>query len=179
MQTSAPIGQPLRGSPAEESAQARALRELERWQTRLRFDDLHELGEVYAHGSERSYLRLPTAVGCEAWLICWPPGSKAPLHDHGGAAGFASVLSGELCEWLYPNGRNNQAGALTQEHCVERIWQSGAIIRVDPHACHEVRNLTDNTVYSLHVYQPRLQSMTYYERTEAGELRAVRSEPVI
>jgi predicted metal-dependent enzyme (double-stranded beta helix superfamily) len=172
LETSAPIAPAPRSTGVDHDA-ARALRELDRWLSRLRFDDLHELvADVYARGSQRSYVRLPSGQGCEAWLICWPPGSQAPLHDHGGAAGFASVLTGWLRECLYPNGRDAAGQGF------ERAWRSGAIVRVDPHACHEVSNISDSTAYSLHVYQPRLRSMTYYERTASGELRPVHSEAV-
>src|SRR5262245_56260335 len=70
---------------SEERALAQASLELSHWRTRLRFDDLSQTCSVYARGAERAYLRLPSREGCETWLIVWPPGARAPLHDHGGA----------------------------------------------------------------------------------------------
>lgn len=150
----------------EERALAQASLELSHWRTRLRFDDLSQTCSVYARGAERAYLRLPSREGCETWLIVWPPGARAPLHDHGGASALATVLSGELRESL-------QFGT---GHWVERTWRSGSRCEIAAHARHEVWNASENTAYSLHVYTPRLASMTFYERTREGGLRTLHSQ---
>ncbi|MET0388232.1 MAG: cysteine dioxygenase family protein [Polyangiales bacterium] len=142
-----------------------AERELDQWCARLRFEDLSACA-VYPRGAERSYVRLPSRAGCEVWLISWPPGSRAPLHDHGEASALATVLSGELSEWL----------KLPEARPVERIWRSHARLEIPTYARHEVWNASEHTAYSLHVYTPHLDSMTYYERTASGELRALHRE---
>jgi hypothetical protein len=137
---------------------------LSAWRSRLRFEDLSAC-TVYPRGAERSYVRLPSR-GCEVWLICWPPGSMAPLHDHGSASALATMLSGELQEWLKPiDGAS-----------VERLWRSDATLEIPAFARHEVWNASEHTAYSLHVYTPRLQAMTFYERLASGELRVLRRE---
>jgi hypothetical protein len=141
--------------------------EVLRWRKRLRFGSLLGLHSL-ARGTPRSYLRLPSAAQCEVWLICWPPGSRAPLHDHGGARGIASVLCGELQEVIYQRGDGPS--------WVERTWGPDALITLSSEACHEVFNPHDETAYSLHVYEPRLLSMTYYARTPAGGVEVLRSE---
>jgi hypothetical protein len=141
--------------------------ELERWLRRIRFDDLEpELSQPAAE-PRRSYIRLPSGPSSEAWLISWPAGSCAPLHDHGVAQGMAAVLSGELLELRFL--RDSQRWA-------ESRWQPGAIIELAARTCHEVHNVSDHMAYSLHVYSPRLDSMTYYGRTADGRIHPLRSE---
>lgn len=144
---------------------AHAQLELSNWRASLRFEDLRA-SAVYPRGAQRSYVRLPSRAGCEAWLICWPAGARAPLHDHGGASALATMLVGELREWLQPYPGSS----------IERCWRRDARIEIPTHARHEVWNDSEVTAYSLHVYAPRLASMTFYERTQSGELRALHSE---
>ena len=157
---------PSSAAPGDERlGLASARQELARWRARLRFDDLETLG-VYPRDAQRSYLRLPSRGGCEVWLIVWPPGSRAPLHDHGEASAVASVLCGELCESL----------ALGAGPFSERSWQPGGLLEIPRGARHEVWNAGEHTAYSLHVYTPRLANMTFYERTPSGALAPLRSE---
>jgi predicted metal-dependent enzyme (double-stranded beta helix superfamily) len=139
--------------------------ELERWLERMRFERSALTG--HAHRSERSYVRLSAAVDCEAWLICWPPGSQAPLHDHGRAQGVAAVLSGELSERFYQ--RSSQLW-------FTRTWKQGVIVELERHTCHEVHNALAHTAHSIHVYSPRLESMTFYTPTSEGGVRPLRQE---
>jgi hypothetical protein len=149
--------------PPQELAQ----RELAHWRGQLRFD---APGPRYSYqpGAERSYVRLPSPAGCEAWLICWPPGSRAPWHDHGSAAALATVLCGELRERV-------QASAAVRGSRT-RSWRAGSVIEIAPYACHEVWNASVHTAYSVHVYTPRLDDMTFYTRTRTGELRVLHKE---
>lgn len=147
------------------SVLATARSELARWRARLCFDDLETLG-VYPRDAQRSYLRLPCRAGCEVWLIVWPPGSRAPLHDHGEAAAVASVLCGELSETV----------SLGSGPFELRSWRAGATLEIPRGARHEVWNAGEHTAYSVHVYTPKLASMTFYERTDTGGLAPLRSE---
>lgn len=121
-----------------------------------------------AKGAPRSYVRLaPSAIGCEAWLICWPPGASAPLHDHGPARGLAQVVQGSLHEWRSSGPTSDGT---------ERIWQPGRPVQLPFGVRHEVQNRSTEVAYSVHLYDPRLERMTFYERTEGGELHAIRRE---
>jgi predicted metal-dependent enzyme (double-stranded beta helix superfamily) len=117
---------------------------------------------------ERAYLPLePAAIRCEAWLIRWPPGSVAPLHDHGAAHGVAQVVRGALQELRFT------PGIATPQR---RDWRPGVSIELALGTCHEVRNTGVPVAYSIHVYAPRLEHMTFYDRGAAGELRPLRQE---
>jgi len=116
----------------------------------------------------RSYVLLEPAVdGCEAWLICWPPGTGAPWHDHGAARGVARVLRGSLRE------QRELAGAA---HTLRRDWRPGAVIELAHGVRHDVHNIARRVAYSIHVYDPRLAQMTFYERDAAGALSPLRTE---
>jgi predicted metal-dependent enzyme (double-stranded beta helix superfamily) len=135
----------------------------------VREEGLLDAFEAREAGSlERAYLQLGSAaIGCEAWLIRWPVGSVAPLHDHGMAYGVAQVVTGALFEQRFtPLVRVAR----------ERDWQPGAEVELAKGIYHEVRNLGLRTAYSIHVYAPRLEQMTFYARGARGELRALRQE---
>lgn len=54
---------------------------------------------------QRWWARLALTDGVELWLLTWLPGQHTRPHDHGGAAGSFTVLSGELTErYRYPAG---------------------------------------------------------------------------
>lgn len=142
----------------------RAQRELARWQARLASLDLSEW-QFLPRDDSRSYLRLPSAAGCETWLIHWPPGSGAPLHDHGEASAVAMVLRGELRERSFFRGEWS-----------ERLWQTQLAVELPKSIRHAVWNESSEDAYSVHVYAPQLSSMTFYEHTADGALTAIRSE---
>jgi predicted metal-dependent enzyme (double-stranded beta helix superfamily) len=135
----------------------------------VRDDRLLDLFEAREAGvTERAYLRLTSAaVRCEMWLIRWPAGSLAALHDHGPAYGVAQVLTGTLHELRFVDG----VSAVQR-----RDWKPGAVIELARGICHEVRNISAQVAYSIHVYSPRLEQMTFYDRGARGELRALRQE---
>jgi hypothetical protein len=143
---------------------ARARRELARWQTRLGTWDL-SVWQFQPRDGSRSYIRLPSLAGCETWLIRWPPGSEAPLHDHGDASAVAVVLRGELRE-----------RAILDAGWFERSWRTQTKVELPKRIRHHVWNETRHDAYSVHVYTPSLARMTFYEHTLGGMLRVIRTE---
>lgn len=163
--TGQPAPSVVRPEQHESQELARARRELAAWRARLGTLDL-ETWQFQPRDGSRSYIRLPSLVaGCETWLIRWPPGSEAPLHDHGDASAVASVLRGALHE------RAN-LGA----EWFDRAWQTQAQVELPKHIRHHVWNETKQDAYSVHVYAPSLARMTFYERSMNGLLRAIRTE---
>ena len=160
------IDQPaaVSGLLPEPIGHALAQRELARWRTRLGSLDLDEW-QFQPRAGSRSYIRLPSLGGCETWLIRWPPGSEAPLHDHGDASAVAQVLRGELRE-----------RANLHDKWFERAWQRQAEVELPKHIRHHVWNESKEDAYSVHVYAPSLARMTFYEHTVNGMLRAIRTE---
>jgi predicted metal-dependent enzyme (double-stranded beta helix superfamily) len=93
----------------------------------------------------------------EAWAIAWPPGGSIELHDHGDSAGAVTVVQGELHETTVAvsahGGVETRATALPP----------GASTAFSAGHIHDIANLGDVAAVSVHVYAPRLTTMTYYE----------------
>jgi hypothetical protein len=96
----------------------------------------------------------------EAWVIAWPPGGAIELHDHGGSAGAVVVAAGELIETSVVSQPVGDVALQTNAIGVGRsICFGGRHI-------HDIVNSGDAPAITVHVYAPRLRSMTYYRLTE-------------
>jgi len=126
---------------------------IERWARGLRRAASPPRREwLLADADRRTRFHLDSAPGHHLWIIRWPAGALAPLHDHG-AAGAVAMLEGELCE------RIHQPGA---EPCRIRRWTAEQIQVFGPEHRHEVFNERDQPAYSLH-----LQAREAADRSEA------------
>lgn len=96
----------------------------------------------------------------EAWVIGWPPGGSIALHDHGGSAGAVVVATGELLETRVSRTHSGDVVLRT------RSLQQGGSIRIDGNDVHDIVNASTSTAISVHVYAPRMTSMTYYRWAE-------------
>ncbi|KRE62451.1 cysteine dioxygenase family protein [Nostocoides sp. Soil756] len=122
------------------------------WRPHLDFDPV-----------SRYYRRLLADGAHEAWLLTWLPGQGTPWHDHGGSAGAFVVLQGVLVE------RTARHGLVRG---IRRIHTRGASHAFGPEYVHRVTNEGPDPAVSLHVYAPRLASMTDYDEHD-GILEAV------
>ena len=112
-----------------------------------------------ANVRDRSWRLIAQARDFDAWLIAWPCGSTAELHDHGGSRGALHVLSGSLVETVpWPD----DGGRVTLER---REVHSGATLAFGAGHVHDVQNEAAVPALSVHVYSPPLASMIYYERS--------------
>jgi hypothetical protein len=107
----------------------------------------------------RYYERLLVGDDHEVWLICWEVGQTTLLHDHGGAAGAFTVVTGALLE---DYGRPG-AGRLAQRRVTR-----GRPRRFGPHYVHNLVNPGPGLASSIHAYSPRLTTMTYYAVLPGG-----------
>ncbi len=83
----------------------------------------------------------------EAWLLSWLPGQHTDLHDHGGATGAFTVVSGVLSERALQHREGREAEAL---HTLT-VGQSRVF---GPHYTHRVHNDGPDPAISIHVYRP-------------------------
>jgi quercetin dioxygenase-like cupin family protein len=121
---------------------------------------------------ERSWVLLAVTDLFEAWAIGWPPGGRIELHDHGLSKGAVVVVAGTLTETTV---RSTHRGvALIGTHRVA----AGDHRCFGPHYVHDLINDGDEPAISVHVYGPRLSTMSYYELTPSGRLDQVRTEEV-
>ncbi len=128
--------------------------------------------KVRSEGGGRWYVPLLTGDDFEAWLLGWPPGEGLELHDHGPSSGALVVVAGTLVEtyieasdWVRPGGRLHH-----------RRLPEGTLVSFGPDHIHDVANGGDHQALSIHVYSPRLRSMTFYENRPDRGLAAVRTE---
>ncbi|MEU4803635.1 cysteine dioxygenase family protein [Actinosynnema sp. NPDC023587] len=95
---------------------------------------------------QRWWARLALTEGVELWLLSWLPGQGTEPHDHGGAAGSFTVLTGELSEdYRYPGGpvRSTVRGV-------------GSSIGFGAGRAHQVTNRGTRGASSVHAYSPPL-----------------------
>jgi predicted metal-dependent enzyme (double-stranded beta helix superfamily) len=92
----------------------------------------------------------------EAWVIEWPPGGSIKLHDHGDSLGAVVVTDGELVETRVVRNAGDRLRTKTT-----RLGR-GDFLALDRGCIHDVINAGTLGATSIHVYAPRLRSMTYY-----------------
>jgi len=107
---------------------------------------------------DRSWRLIAQTGDFDAWLIAWPGGTAAELHDHGGSRGALHVISGSLVETI---PWRDDAGEVA---LARREVDSGVTLAFGAGHVHDVRNEAVVHALSLHVYSPPLASMTYYDR---------------
>ena len=103
----------------------------------------------------RWYRQLHSAHDHEVWLLTWLPGQGTDLHDHGPSAGAFIVVSGQLVEQSFEDGRLHErrlAASKGREFSREHI--------------HRIVNPGDGPAVSVHVYGPALSTMTRYQMTD-------------
>jgi predicted metal-dependent enzyme (double-stranded beta helix superfamily) len=120
-----------------------------------------------AKPDERCWDLLASSSHFEAWAIGWPPGGAIELHDHGNSAGALVVVSGDLVETKIVE----EDGALKTR---STALGAGSTLKLAKKCVHDVVNIGSTPAVSVHVYAPRLQSMTYYELVD-GTLDPVRT----
>ncbi|HEX7659138.1 MAG TPA: cysteine dioxygenase family protein [Pseudonocardiaceae bacterium] len=112
-----------------------------RWARLLRYDP-----------DERFSVLIEANDQFEIWLLSWLPGQHTDLHDHGGATGAFTVVSGTLTE---STARQDGSGERSQQLVAGQSRAFG------PNYIHQVRNLGVDPAVSIHVYRP-FRVMTHY-----------------
>jgi hypothetical protein len=113
-----------------------------------------------ARPDRRRWNLMAASDAIEAWVIAWPPGGAIELHDHGGAAGAVVVAVGELVETSVVSQPSGGVALRTTTIGV------GGSLRFAGHHVHDIVNLGHVPAISVHVYAPRLTSMTYYRMAD-------------
>jgi Cysteine dioxygenase type I len=129
-----------------------------------------EFGSL-GEGAEREWRLVAESESFEAWVIGWPPGGTLELHDHGGSRGVVTVVAGSLVETSVAHFGDRLTLRTRSVSAATRALSIG-IDRI-----HDVTNPGPAGALSVHVYSPRLTSMTFFELA-GGELHASRTEAV-
>jgi predicted metal-dependent enzyme (double-stranded beta helix superfamily) len=127
-----------------------------------------ELADL-ATGAERAWRLVADSDAYEAWVIGWPAGGALELHDHGGSRGVVSVVAGSLLETSVAHFGDRLALR------TRTVSAATSPLSIGVGRIHDVTNLGPGPALSVHVYSPRLTSMTFFELTH-DELRAHRTE---
>jgi Cysteine dioxygenase type I len=110
---------------------------------------------------QRSYRRIAASPNLEAWVILWPEGGRLQLHDHGGASGALTVVTGALDEHFLADG---------QAPGHYRSIEAGQGVSFDGTYVHDVYNTHATPATSVHIYSSASRSMGFYELA-GGSLR--------
>jgi mannose-6-phosphate isomerase-like protein (cupin superfamily) len=140
-----------------------------RWQHLLRF----HAGERFAtlvEGNDRQ----------EIWLLSWLPGqhtgmscasaegsTSARFHNHGGATGAFTVVSGTLTERVARG-----SGTERPRETVHRVVAGQSRV-FGPGYVHQVRNAGPEPAVSIHVYRPARLPMIEYRLEPGDDLRRI------
>jgi hypothetical protein len=117
-----------------------------------------ELPDLVGLGSgERSWVELDSSPYLQIWLLAWPAGTHTEWHDHGESAGAFLTVSGTLLEQTAHGHRRRQ-----------RTLGAGEGRSFGPNHIHHVANVGVLPALSVHLYTPRLTTMTRYAATPAG-----------
>jgi len=115
--------------------------------------------------TSRRFELLASSDSFEAWVIGWPPGGTIELHDHGISAGAVAVAGGELVETLVSESDDGSVSTSSRRMPAGTSWAMGR------RHIHDVVNDSYLPAVSVHVYAPRLTTMTHY-RIVGGRLLA-------
>jgi hypothetical protein len=106
---------------------------------------------------DRHWVELDSSPYLQIWLLSWPAGTQTGWHDHGQSAGAFLTVNGTLREQTFHGHRR-----------VDRTLIAGEGRTFGPKHKHLVANVGLETALSVHLYTPRLTTMTRYAVTPAG-----------
>jgi len=140
-----PLGPDIAPSPREVARALAARPTL--WRPLVRYRD------------PRYHVRLTSGAGWEAWLLTWLPGQSTGLHDHGGSAGAFAVVAGSVDESLPLRGVVTEG---EPARLISRRYRTGQVRAFGSQHLHDVAARDGSAAVTLHVYAPRLTTMTRY-----------------
>ena len=112
---------------------------------------------VEPDSGQRQWVELDSSPHLQIWLLSWPAGTHTGWHDHGGAAGAFLTVSGTLREQTVHHG-----------HRKDTTLVAGEGRSFGPNHIHHVANVGLQPALSVHLYTPRLTTMTQYDLTPDG-----------
>ena len=119
-------------------------------------------GEVdpYIQFTESHYARnlVYKATDFECLAICWLPGQRSPIHDHGQSICTVYTLDGILSA---DNYRKLPSGHIRADYSED--FKPGSVLSIQTSEIHQVSNLQDNqNLVSLHFYLAPLENSFQY-----------------
>lgn len=156
---------------------------------RLKIRDFAKAWSHESHGPRR-YAKLYEDQNLTLWLLGWRPGQDTidhhvdvtPIHGHGDSDALVTCLEGEIDNDDYGRVRQDaRIGDVLPCGFVPQTLSSGHSIFVPKDGVHVMRcDEKDERGFALtlHLYSPRLLTMTYYEVAETLPFTPKTSEAV-
>jgi len=119
--------------------------------------------EQYRLFSDHKYARNLVVRGqyAEMLLLCWKPGQRTPIHDHGGSIGVVMVCEGMMTETMFDRAPEGHV----RPHNTYRRGP-GIITGADIPDIHQLLNLEQEgrDLVTLHCYAPPLSVLNTYSQ---------------
>src|SRR5947199_6199983 len=94
----------------------------------------------------------------ECLVLCWQPGQRSPIHDHGNSICAVYTLDGVLCA---DNYRKTASGHIRADYSED--FRPGSVLSIQTAEIHQVSNLQDSSnLVSLHFYLSPLENNFIY-----------------
>ncbi len=116
--------------------------------------------------TDRKYARnlIARSSFAELLMLCWHPGQRTPIHDHGGSVGVVLVVEGLLTETMYDHAPEGHVRPYDTRRRVP-----GEITGADVPDIHQLLNLQPEgrDMVTLHCYAPPLSVLNTYSPRSA------------
>ncbi len=139
-------------------AKAMKLPDLRRFVTNLK-PEKSEI-EPYIQFTENRYARnlVYKTKDFECLVLCWLPGQRSPIHDHGDSICAVYTVDGRLSADNYRKTANGHIRADYSED-----FRPGSVLSIQTTEIHQVSNLNDTeNLISLHFYLGPLENSFLY-----------------
>ncbi|MDG1332625.1 MAG: cysteine dioxygenase family protein [Crocinitomicaceae bacterium] len=94
----------------------------------------------------------------ELILLCWEPGQKTPIHDHGGEECWVKAVKGEFEEVIYKMDENDALKLVKSD-----ISKTNDITyMIDFMGFHSLQNISNERSMSLHLYAKPIKNCNSY-----------------
>ena len=94
----------------------------------------------------------------ECLVLCWLPGQRSPIHDHGDSICAVYTVDGILCA---DNYRKTETGHIRADYSED--FRPGSVLSIQTTEIHQVSNLQDSrNLISLHFYLGPLENSFLY-----------------
>jgi cysteine dioxygenase len=116
--------------------------------------------ERYIQFTENRYARnlVYKMPDFECLVLCWRPGQRSPIHDHGNSICTVYTVSGTLSA---DNYRKTPAGHIRADYSED--FKAGSVLSIQTTEIHQVSNLEDSeNLISLHFYLGPLENSYLY-----------------
>lgn len=95
-------------------------------------------------------------------VLCWLPGQMTAIHDHASSLNVTRVCSGTLTARLFQVRDRPVPGRAIVELQMEQQLGENELSLVERNDIHQLANMTEQRLVTLHVYAPPLRNITVY-----------------